>query len=168
MADTSLQVGTFTGGGTVGADVDNGTLYFYNKVAYGGSGTITRAAVETPLPVANVRETENYSQGGTLLLQESGTLIAVAAGTAEVVAAAAGKKIRVTKLHYTGNAATTVIWRSGTAGTDLTGTIDYAQAGGPAMVDAGGVLPDALEGSALAVVVTGGTINGWLKWLEVD
>lgn len=114
-------------------------------------------------PLTNV-----VMNGRTALTPKWATITASASGSTTVIAAVASKKIRITSLVLTANAAVNAKFLNA-AGADLTGLFYFAANGGMVLPDnPRGWFPDGATNTAFAISLSGAVaVGGVCSYLEI-
>ena len=183
MAD-NLSVSTAGGTETIAADEISSVKYQRAKLIYGPDGTNSgdvqeaNATTKGPLPVSAYQAADFLTLAGLSLTPKFAAINLTATGT--LVAAVASKKIRVLALAMTidvTNGDETYTFKSGAAGTALTGTFgDISGTAGTTGIIAPIVLPfcpvgwfETTSGVLLELSIAGTTpfAQGCLVYVEI-
>jgi hypothetical protein len=168
MAD-NFVTNAGSGGSTFASDEISSTHYPRVKVSWGADGVANETAVASPVPVQSSIESSQMSGAGVILTPKFAVISATTDnGDVSLVAAVSSKKIRVLSYTLVADAAITIRFESGAAGTALSGTMPLIANTGIAS----GFCPvghfETAVITALSLEMTGtGNVYGHLTYVEV-
>lgn len=152
----------------VAADDISSVFYQRIKISWGADGTVNETQVSQPLPTQSTLESSQASNLGTLVTPKYALINTSSSGDTTLIAAVTSKKIRVVSYTLVCSGTVGIKFQSGTAGTALTGVMEFtAQTGAAAGFNPFGHFESA-SGVLLALNLSAAVaVRGHLTYLEI-